>query len=280
MARPTQGVKGKPAGRNKKQILEKEREEERREEEEEWGEKGEDGEEDDDEEEHQDEEYSDDEDSQNIDIRARKGGGKGKANGSQETHSSRSGGTATSNGHGNGSGPMQPLLPLHQPQQPAGQPATHRSPVRTVSLNESRRRLSGKGLGSRVSSIMGAASDLRRQSLPSSLRKSSAPAFANDHIDPDASFTSSNGHGAASPARTAPSTKQANAMFRRTSNGYALSGGGIGALNAANALRRNASGNSTHNTLGDASLPMPALSIEVMNTNYEEWMKMATDNAS
>ena len=65
---------------------------------------------------------------------------------------------------------------------------------------------------------------------------------------------------------------------RRTSAGYALHGGGIGALNAANAIRRHAS-NTSNGTL-DGAPAIPLLSKEAMNTNYEEWMKMATDNVS
>ena len=168
----------------------------------------------------------------------------------------------------------------------AGPSDAARSPFRTVSLNDTgsaRRRLSGK-VASRISS----ANDLRRQSLPSGLRKGSN----STGQEGDTSFASSS----ASPVRPAqqrPSTStSANAnvpAIRRTSAGFALrEGGGIGALNAAAnaALRRNGSGTSSGTGIGaddllaNASLPLPAISAEVMTTNYEEWMKMATDNVS
>ena len=224
-----------------------------------------------------DEDEDDDEDSQNMHKTSRKQNGRMQG-------SLKSG---NGSGIGGGGGPMQPLVPLQQQKQKQQHSITgnlHRSPVRTVSLNDThpaRRRLSGKGFEAgagpraRASSAMGIIADLRRQSLPSSLRKASL-------ADSDASFTSSHAGGPNSPGYPALSTKHIHpSLLRRTSNGLALNGGGsggIGALHAADALRRNGSNNST--TLADASLPIPVLSMEAMNTNYEEWMKMATDNVS
>lgn len=144
---------------------------------------------------------------------------------------------------------------------------------RTVSLNDtvSKRRLSGHGRMNDI--ISGRVSELRRQSMPN--RKSLVGGGPGD--SGDSSFASSSG-GNNSPAKLGPGQPP----VRRTSQGFALQGGGIGALNAANALKRTGTGGSNGSAvLGDVTLPqMPALSKEVMNTNYEEWMKMATDNVS
>ena len=196
------------------------------------------------------------------------------------------GSSASSHSQSNALGAvMQPRQPLQPGADPSAGPAP-RSPFRTVSLNDSsasngssaRRRLSGHRFNP--------ADALRRQSLPSTLRKTAATAGAT--ADGDSSFASSNG---ASPARrpglaSRPSVPgQLPHPLRRTSAGFALQqGGGVGALKAAgNALRRNGSNTSNGNAASDltnATLPMPVLSTEVMTSNYEEWMKMATDNVS
>lgn len=206
------------------------------------------------------------------------------AKSSSESQGSTASSTA-SNGVG-GAASASVMKPRH-PLQPGGSTnaaVAPRSPFRTVSLNDSpsnaahqnsaRRRLSGHRFS--------AADALRRQSLPSTLRKTAAIAG-----DGDTSFASSNGASPARPlARPVAGTSAGNAgqlqPIRRTSAGFALQGGGIGALNAAgNALRRNASNTSNGNPAADltnATLPMPIISAEVMTSNYEEWMKMATDN--
>lgn len=250
-----------------------------------------------------------DSDSQNRVVTTKSGKSTGKTNnkavptvsaGGGGTKTSRasmdSKGAAASHTHHSTALPLQPLS--------SGAPQRERmSASRTVSLNDAherdvqgaagtaKRRLSGRGPRF---------SDLRRQSLPSNLRKSSLPGTGDaSFADGESSFasmassTSSPRH-VKTQARTASDsstvTGRANAVNqpppqRRTSSGLALlnGGGGIGALNAANALKRNAS--NTSNGVGDltsnASLPiLTSISPEVMNTNYEEWMKMATDNVS
>lgn len=170
-----------------------------------------------------------------------------------------------------------PALPL----QPSS--SAPRSPFRTVSLNDAspgaqKRRLSN----SKVSR----ADALRRQSLPSSLRNQA------DAVDPDASFASNASSSADVSSRrgsgaggntTLAKHALAQAQLRRTSAGYALQGGGVGALNAAAALKRHASGASAATSLNpddfnDFTVQLPKLTREVMDTNYEEWMKLATDN--
>ena len=245
----------------------------------------EDSDDDDDEEEEENEENSDHAAAAASRKPASGRGGAGSST-SARVNNNSSGGSGTTAGQRNGRAALS-VVNANGASATAGSSdvaAAARSPLRTVSLNDTgsaRRRLSGK-VASRISST----NDLRRQSLPSALRKVSN----SNGQDGDASFASSS----ASPARPAqqrPSTT-ANAnvpAIRRTSAGFALrEGGGIGALNAAAnaALRRNGSGTSSGTGIGaddllaNASLPLPAISAEVMTTNYEEWMKMATDNVS
>jgi hypothetical protein len=239
-----------------------------------------------DDEEDGDSEEDSESDSQNVQVAPGRAGKNKVNNTSTRTAKSlsdsvKSGNSANSTTQAKASlngAPMQPLQPS----------ASHpqRSPFRTVSLNDGsasgspRRRLSN----SRVSR----ADDLRRQSLPSNLRKTI-------NADGDESFASdaSNAQdvtmrrGSTSAAATNTPTKHAlaQAQLRRTSAGRALQaggggGGGVGALNAAAAIRRNASGTSTGTNANDFTAQLPQLTMEVMNTNYEEWMKLATDNVS
>lgn len=229
----------------------------------------------------------DNEDSQNIAVKAAKAkGGRGNGKVNNKPSKSSTGSTANTNSGASSNSSnnhnARPLAPIQHLQQaspangagPAGNP--HRSPVRTVSLNDTRRRLSGNG-----ARVFSASDALRRQSLPSSLRK---PLVANGDSEADSSFAESTGDAATpvkKPAHPSRRSSAANAKnpaqpARRTSAGYALHGGGIGALNAANAIRRHAS-NTSNGTL-DGAPSIPLLSKEAMNTNYEEWMKMATDN--
>lgn len=249
----------------------------------------------------------DEEDSQNRRVAAGKGVNNTRtAKSSSEGSSSKA--SNNSSAYGNiskttgGLSAMQPLQPRSQhsqPQQPVQQIV--RSPFRTVSLNDAspggggaagaaaanRRRLSN----SRVAR----ADDLRRQSLPSNLRKQAS-------LDSDASFMSAasssqnspaaagaarrgsnsniygNGNGNITPTKH-NSSSIAQAQIRRTSAGYALQGGGVGALNAAAALHRTASSAAGATAVNEMAAPqLPTLTMEAMNTNYEEWMKMATDN--
>lgn len=215
-----------------------------------------------------------DEDSQNRKVAPSKSS-KGKVNNSRtaksSTESTKSRTSSNSSKSTLNNGQVQPLQPHN---------AQPRSPFRTVSLNDaspgaSRRRLSN----SRVSR----ADDLCRQSLPSNLRKQT------NVDDGDASFASNassshdvsvrRGSGGGSGSNNTPSKQgMAQAGLRRTSAGYALHGGGISTLNAAAALKRHASGASTGTSANDFTASLPTLTMEVMNTNYEEWMKMATDN--
>jgi hypothetical protein len=229
----------------------------------------------------EDEDESDedsDEDSQNRKV-APSRSGKGQVNNSSWTakSSSEAGRTGTSTGKKTLNDiPAQPLQPTSQ---------VPRSPFRTVSLNDAspgaqRRRLSN----SKVSR----ADALRRQSLPSSLRNQA------DAADPDASFASNASSSADVSVRrgsgaggntTLSKHALAQAQLRRTSAGYALQGGGIGALNAAAAIQRHASGASAATSLNpddfnDFTVMLPKLTREVMDTNYESWMKLATDNVS
>lgn len=213
-----------------------------------------------------------DEDSQNRVVATSKSG-KGKVNNSRaaksSAESSKSGGSSSKASLNNAQ--MQPLQPHN---------AQPRSPFRTVSLNDA----SPGGTKRRLSnSRLARADDLRRQSLPSNLRKQT------NAQDPDASFasntssltdTSRRGSGAGGGHGTPSKQSLAHAQLRRTSAGYALQGGGIGALNAAAALKRHASGASTGTSANDLPAQLPQLTIEAMNSNYEEWMKMATDNVS
>lgn len=214
-----------------------------------------------------------DEDSQNRRVAPSKSG-KGKVNNSRTAKSSAESSKSSNSNNSKASlnnGQVKPL-------QPHG--AQPRSPFRTVSLNDaspgaSRRRLSN----SRVSR----ADDLRRQSLPSSLRKQVNAADGDSSFASNASSSHDvsvrRGSGAGGGSHNSPSKQGlAQAGLRRTSAGYALGGGGISTLNAAAALKRHASGASAGTSANDFTATLPTLTMEVMNTNYEEWMKMATDN--
>lgn len=235
----------------------------------------------------------DNEDSQNVDIGKavnKRGSTARRGKGSHESATSTA--SAASSGHTHShTHAMQPLHPLHRQQQAGSSSLPNGSPMRTVSLthaslnNNDKRRLSGKMSLVRRQSL--ADGDQRRASLPSTLRKQ-YPGLSGDG---NSSFSSERNDGRRASAHGSPAVRairpsgppqqQQQQLQRRTSSGLVLHSGGIGALNAAAAIRRQASGASNGNGLEDLAagpLPLPKISQEAMATNYEEWMKMATDN--
>lgn len=188
--------------------------------------------------------------------------------------------------------PLQPSQHIGSIRGPAaGTSSAQRSPVRTVSLNaaqeHAKRRLSGKMPGRNNFSRF--EDEGRRASLPSSLRKDT-----NEHVDGETSSASiaspaAARHAARSSAHNSPGGAVDRSRHhagttrpeaRRTSSGVATHHSGVGALNAAAALHRQASGQTSGlaNMGRDVPAPLPKLSQEAMALNYEEWMKMATDN--
>lgn len=210
--------------------------------------------------------------------------GKSSSESQGSTNSMNSGSGASA-----GAGVIQPRKPL-QPGAGAGQQP--RSPFRTVSLNDSSSSASNSAARRRLSGTLKAgfngADTRRRQSLPSALWKNTVAEAAAAAADGDSSFASSNG---ASPMRRPVNGRRSGGLpgplnatgappLRRTSAGFALQGKNGALPNHANALRRNASGTSNGAGAGDltaaVTLPMP----EILTSNYEEWMKLATDNVS